>query len=109
MAGFFMRGRMGGMVTRYQFSLRNALWMTAWLSLSAGSCVALRSVDNYTRKWPDVVFVTVLVVLWLAVISAPVIAVCTLFGRTRTGVIAGLAISALCFGVSLIATWILGL
>jgi hypothetical protein len=92
---------------RFQFGLRNALWMTAWLSLFAGSCVVLGSIDNYTRKWPDVVFVTLLVVLWLVVISTPVIAVCTLFGRTRTGVIAGLAISALYVDICLIASWIL--
>ena len=107
MAGFFMRGRMASMVTRFQFSLRNALWMTAWLSLFAGSCSALRSIVNYTRKLPDVVFVCLLIVLWVAVVSTPIIAVSTLLGSTRIGMITGLAISALYIGVCLTASWIL--
>jgi len=95
------------MVTVPRFSLRNALWAVTWLSLFAGSCYLLVRIDTFARRWPDVVFTGLLVVLVVAVISTPVVAVSALFGKARTGMILGLSVVVLYVGVCLGASWLL--
>jgi hypothetical protein len=101
-----MRGRIGGMITAHRFSLRNALWAVTWLSLFAGSFYLLVRIDTFTRRWPDVVFTGLLVVLLVAVISTPIMAVSALFGRARPAIILGLSISVLYIGICLTASWL---
>jgi len=104
-AGFFMRGRMAGMARRFQFSLYNTLRATAWLSIGGASWWLLKNIDKYSLKWPDVAFVTLLVILFLTIVASPVIAIGSLFGRTKTGMFGGLALGATFIVLSLVVSW----
>ena len=104
-AGFFMRGRMAGMARRFQFSLYSALRATAWLSICGASWAMLKGIDTYTLKWPDVAFAALLVILFLATVATPVIAVGSLFGRTKTGMFGGLALGVTFIVLSLVVSW----
>ena len=104
-AGFFMRGRMAGMARRFQFSLYSVLRATAWLSICGASFSMLKGIDKYTLKWPDVAFVTLLVVLVLAIVATPVIAIGSLFGQTKTGMFGGLTLGATFIVLSLVVSW----
>jgi hypothetical protein len=96
---------MAGMTRRFQFSLYSTLRATAWLSICGASCSMLKRIDTYTHKWPDVEFVTLLVVLLLAIVATPVIGIGSLFERTKTAMFGGLALGVTCIVLSLVISW----
>ena len=105
-----MRGRMSGMARRFQFSLYSALRATTCLSICGASCFMLKRIDSYTTlKWPDVAFVTLLVVLVLDIVAMPVIAFGSLMGRTKTGIFGGLALGVIFILLSVVLSWAVGL
>ena len=104
-----MRDRMAGMARRFQFSVYSALMATAWLSVGGASWYLLKGIDKYTLKWPDVAFVPLLVVLFLTTVAAPLLAIGSLFGRTKTGMLWGLTLGVVFIVLGLVVSWVVGL
>ena len=69
----------------------------------------LKRIDNYALKWPDVPFVTLLVVLTLAIVAMPAIAFGSLFGQAKTGIFGGLALGVIFIFLSVVLSWAVGL
>jgi hypothetical protein len=80
------------MVQRFQYSLYSALKATGLLSISVASWSMLKGIDRYAEKWPDIPFVTLVVVLVLAIIATPVLALGSIFERAKTGMLCALVV-----------------
>jgi hypothetical protein len=92
------------MAQRFQYSLYGALKATGLLSISVASWSMLKGIDRYAEKWPDVPFVTLVVVLVLTIIATPVLALGSIFERAKTGMLCALVLGAVFIILSVLLT-----
>jgi len=83
------------MAWSFRFSLRNLLMTTFWFSIFGGVVCFAKLLDRYTSDCSETTRTIVFVPLFVVYYAPLCAAIGALFGRTKAGLLCGLAIGAL--------------